>query len=78
MVGQCLYPRQLHCQSFSPKIKDYPFEVVIPTGMKVQGASLSDQIKNLDWRVGKAKFVDHLPDSITKEVTAKITALIRI
>ena len=29
--------------------KGYPFEVIIPSGLKVTGAILSDQVKTLDW-----------------------------
>ncbi len=32
------------------QIKGYPFEVVLPTGLAVTGAILSDQVKSLDWR----------------------------
>ena len=65
------------CCPVTNQIKGYPFEVTLPEGGKVQGAVLSDQVKNVDWRGRKAKFIDHVPDNVTKEVTAKITALIR-
>jgi mRNA interferase MazF len=32
------------------QIKGYPFEVVLPSGLAVTGAILSDQVKSLDWR----------------------------
>ena len=35
------------------QIKGYPFEVIIHAE-GVSGAVLSDQVKNLDWRVRKA------------------------
>jgi len=35
------------------QIKGYPFEVVIPKGLKVTGAVLSDQVKYLDWKPEK-------------------------
>ncbi len=30
------------------QVKGYPFEVLIPPGLKVSGAVLADQVKNLD------------------------------
>lgn len=35
------------------QIKGYPFEAVIPHGLKVSGAILSDHVKNLDWESKK-------------------------
>ncbi|MGH7494743.1 MAG: endoribonuclease MazF [bacterium] len=59
------------------QIKGYPFEVVIPNGLKVTGAVLSDQIKNLDWKVRRAEFACKLPEAVTQEVLKKINALLR-
>lgn len=36
------------------QVKGYPFEVAIPSGSKLAGVVLADQVKNLDWRVRKA------------------------
>ena len=36
------------------RIKGYPFEVAIPTECDLQGVILSDQVKNLDWRIRDA------------------------
>src|SRR5439155_427115 len=43
------------------QIKGYPFEVLVPAGLKVSGAVLSDQAKSLDWRVRKAELICRLP-----------------
>jgi len=43
------------------KVKEYPFEVNIPTGLKVTGVILADQIKSLDWLVRNATFICRLP-----------------
>jgi mRNA interferase MazF len=58
------------------KVKGYPFEVVLPHGLRAQGAILSDQIKSLDWRARKARYACSLPDSVLEEAVAKILALI--
>ena len=37
-------------------IKGYQFEVIIPSGLKVTGAILSDQVKSLDWKIRNTEF----------------------
>lgn len=58
------------------QIKNYPFEVIIPDGLKISGAILSDQVKSLDWRARQAEFVCKLPESSLDEVLQKIGTLI--
>ncbi len=58
------------------RIKGYPFEVLLPEGLKINGAVLSDQIKSLDWRVRQAEFICHLPTAALDEVLHKLNALL--
>lgn len=58
------------------RVKGYPFEVEIPPGLKVSGAILSDQIKNLDWSARNAALLCALPDSIVREVLGKVGTLL--
>ncbi|MCH5583790.1 endoribonuclease MazF [Shimazuella sp. AN120528] len=58
------------------KVKDHPFEVLLPENFPVQGAILSDQIKNMDWRVRGAKFIGEIPNEILEEVREKLELLI--
>ena len=58
------------------QIKGYPFEVILPEGLKVQGAILSDQVKCLDWRSRKAEFICKLPHNITVDVLLKLNTLL--
>ena len=58
------------------QIKGYPFEVVIPEGLKINGAILTDQVKSLDWKVRQAEFVCELPPATLNEVLQKLSALI--
>jgi len=58
------------------QIKGYPFEVVLPPGLKAQGAILSDQLKSLDWRVRKARYVCTIPSDVLDETIARILALV--
>ena len=59
------------------QIKGYPFEVVIPNGLEVSGAILSDQVKSLDWKARKVEFDCKLPTSAFNEVVQKLSTLIR-
>jgi mRNA interferase MazF len=58
------------------QVKGYPFEVPIPAGLGVQGVVLSDQVRNLDWRVRQAEFIGRFPDSAVRQVLALVTSLV--
>jgi mRNA interferase MazF len=57
-------------------IKGYPFEVVLPPGLSVAGAVLSDQVKSVDWRARDARFVCSLPETIVKSILQRTVALL--
>jgi mRNA interferase MazF len=59
------------------QIKGYPFEVLIPAGLKISGAILSDQVKSIDWKARQAEFVCKLPPATFNEVVQKLSTLIR-
>jgi mRNA interferase MazF len=58
------------------QIKGYPFEVLIPAGLPVEGAILSDQVKSLDWRVRNVELICHLPVETITEVFQKLGTLL--
>ena len=58
------------------QVKGYPFEVIIPGGLGVTGAILSDQAKSLDWRARDAQRICTLPPAIVSEVLRRLTALL--
>ena len=58
------------------QIKGYPFEVVITSSEKINGAVLSDQVKSLDWRSRKAALICKLPKNIVEDVLKKLGVLI--
>ncbi|MEZ4526147.1 MAG: type II toxin-antitoxin system PemK/MazF family toxin [Desulfobacterales bacterium] len=58
------------------QVKGYPFEVRIPSGLKVAGVVLSDQVKSLDWKARTASFCCKIDRQILEEVQAKIIPLI--
>ena len=58
------------------QIKGYPFEVVIPAGLSVARAVLSDQVKSLDWRARNAELICTLPTETISEVLQKLGTLL--
>lgn len=58
------------------RVKGYPFEVTVRPGLAVEGAVLSDQVKSLDWRARRARFICRLPAPATLEVLEKLGALL--
>jgi mRNA interferase MazF len=76
-------PRQYNSRSglalFCPvtsQVKGYPFEVLLPTELPLNGAVLSDQVRSLDWRARKAARICALPPATIEEVVGKLQALI--
>lgn len=59
------------------QIKGYPFEVLIPDGLKISGAILSDQVKSLDWKVRQAEFICKLTPEALDEVLQKLNTLMK-
>ena len=58
------------------RIKGYPFEVVLPEGLPVSGAILSDQVKSLDWKARGAELAYHAPRKVIDEVLGKVSVLL--
>ncbi len=58
------------------QIKEYPFEVLIPSGLKASGVILSDQVKSLDWHARNAQFCCKVPESTLTEVFQKLNILL--
>ncbi len=59
------------------QIKGYPFETIIPSGLKVTGAILSDQVKSLDWKIRNTEFYDKVPETVIFEIFKKLATLLR-
>ena len=57
------------------KTKGYPFEVVIPTGLKVTRVILSDQVRTIDWKARDVQIVDHAPPECVAQVQEKLSKL---
>lgn len=58
------------------QVKGYPFEVPLPSVVRVRGVVLADQAKSLDWRVRRAELIGALPSETIAEILAKLTLLI--
>lgn len=63
------------CCPITSNIKGYPFEVIIK-GKKIDGAILSDHLKNLDWKAREIKFIEKASSQVLTECIAKISTLI--
>ncbi len=63
------------CCPITSNVKGYPFEVNI-SGKKINGVVLSDHLKNLDWKVRKAKFIEKASKEVVDQCSMKISALI--
>jgi len=56
--------------------KGYPFEALLPAGLPVAGAILSDQVKSLDWRARNAELLCTLPADTISEALQKLATLL--
>ena len=73
------YNRKVGLAIFCPitnQVKGYPFEVLIPKGLKTSGAILSDQVKSLDWKARNASKICRISGDVIEEVLEKIGLLL--
>ncbi len=56
----------------SSKRKGYPFEVLLPVGLDIEGVILCDQVKSLDWRGRHIEIKDRVPQIVVEDVLDKI------
>ena len=56
--------------------KGYPFEVHLPSLLKTTGVVLADQIKNLDWRARRAKYVETAPTELLTAIHERLALLL--
>jgi len=57
------------------RVKSYTFEIAVPPGLAVSGVVLSDQVRSLDWRARRVKFLDRMPQAQLREVAEKLAVL---
>lgn len=58
------------------QVKGYPFEVLLPGGLPIDGAVLADQVRSLDWQARKAVWICQLPAESMDEVLGKLEPLL--
>jgi mRNA interferase MazF len=58
------------------QVKGYPFEVLLPVGLPVSGAILSDQVKSLDWQTRRVEWLCTLPEETVAETLQKLMTLL--
>ena len=58
------------------RLKGYPFEVQIPSGLPITGAVLADHVKSLDWRERRAERVGRVPPEVLAEVLDRLAPLL--
>ena len=79
VVSPAEYNRRVGLALMCPitsKAKGYPFEVSLPSNLKISGVVLSDQVKSLDWRAREAQIADVAPETTTTEVLGKLNVLL--
>ena len=72
------YNKKTHlalCCPITSNQKGYPFEVIL-SEQKIKGVILTDHLKNLDWKVRKARFIEKVKPKIILECIEKIIALV--
>ena len=58
------------------QVKGYPFEVLLPAGLLVEGAVPSDEAKSLDGWARRAGFACRLPPEPVRQVLLKLVTLL--
>ena len=56
--------------------RDFPFHVSIPTDQDVTGVIMVEQVKSIDFRSRKAKYIGKAPDAMLQEVLSILDACI--
>jgi len=73
------YNKKVGLAIFCPitnQVKGYPFEVLIPEGLKTSGVILADQVKSLDWKTRNTELICQIPEEVTKIVLERIYTLL--
>ena len=57
------------------KIKGYASEVLLPSGLPVNGAILCSHLRSVDWSVRNPAFIGRVPDDVLRRVRAVVAAI---
>lgn len=58
------------------QIKGYPFELLLPKGLKISGVVLCDHIKNVDWNARRAQRAGRVSDGFLNDVRQYLAPLL--
>ncbi len=64
-------------QPITSKQKGYPFEVLLPKNLQISGVILSDQIKSMDWKIRKIKYICSVSEKYYQEAINKFLVLVK-
>ncbi len=73
------YNKKAEMALFCPitsQIKDYPFEVHLPSDGAVTGVILADQVRSLDWRARRCRFDSKASPRMVSETLEKLSTLL--
>lgn len=59
------------------QIKRYPFEVVLPDGLKTSGVILTNQARTIDWKARKARVTETIPPEVLHQVIHHLLLILR-
>lgn len=68
-------PLALVCPITS-RVRGYPFEVLLPSGLPISGAILADQIKSVDRNARRIEPAGRVPGAVVDEVVSKLGPLL--
>lgn len=80
VLSPALYNRSAGLAIVAPvtsHAKGYPFEVVIPAGLRIGGVILADHLKSVDWRARNAERITELPAPTLEETLEKASLLLK-
>lgn len=58
------------------RAKGYVFEVLIPPGIRIEGAILTEHVRSIDWRARRVRLAGRAPAATVAEALAKVSALL--
>lgn len=64
------------CCPVTSRSKGYPFEVPLPSSLRIGGVVLADQIKNVDWKARNIEFAGRISSSLLNSILERVFALI--
>ena len=62
----------------STRLTGYPFDVVLPYGLVMDGVVISDQVRSIDWRARHARVTGRLDPATMREVLGRVRTLLTL